>query len=159
MSKLSPTKPVTHASEHLSTGNDKMTGVRVLLYSAESDTAETNTTTNETTKYTQSLPANSYSYILIEAGTQSRYERDVSSKANFTWRIKYNAVTQKTFNEKIIALAAAGCDTGGKYNGYISTIMAGGQAGAADITITGQASVSNANVGFLLKYVRIWGII
>ena len=159
MSRVSPTKPVLHASEHLYGGNDKLTGMRVLLDNTETDTAETNTTTNETTNYTYTLPINSYSKILIEACFQSRYEVDTASKANFTWRIKYNGATQKTFTGKIIALSTSGCDTGGKVNEYISYIMNGGQASAADITITGQTDVSNANVGFILKFARVWGII
>jgi hypothetical protein len=159
MSKLSPTKPVLHASEHLYAGNDKLTGIRVLLNSLETDTAETNTTTNETTKYTFTLPINSYSFIMIEAGFVSRYEKDVASKANFTYNIKYNGATQKTFNSKVLALSTSGCDTGAKVIDYISFIMTGGQAAQHNITITGQTDVNDANCGFVLKFARVWGII
>lgn len=133
-------------------------GAWVLLHSAEDDTAETVSSTSETTKGTYNLPINSYSYILIEAGTQARYEVDVSSKADFTWRIKHGGILKKTFTERIIALATSGTDSGHRNNSYISHIMPGGQTEAADIIITGQTTVSNANVGFLLKYFRVWGI-
>jgi len=177
MSRASPTKPVlhgsehnvagndpisdlvTHASRHLAGGADKLSGALVLIANDETDSAETTSSTSETTLKTISLPANSYSKILIEADVISRFEADLSSRCDFTWRIKYNGVTQKTFVVRIIASSTSGIDSGGRYVTHLSYIMSGGQASAANVTITGQMTVSNAAAGILVHNVRLWGII
>lgn len=151
--------PIKHAASHLPAGQDPLTGHRVFIISTEADSAETVSNVGEVTKATLSLPANSYTKIYIEFAGVHRYEVDVTAKMNATWKINYNAILQKTFNAKILALATSGCDTGQKESIYGSVIMAGGQAAAADVTITGQIDVNNANAGYLLKFCRIWGII
>ena len=151
--------PDLHAPTHRATGNDKLTGHMVFITSTEADSAETVSSVGETTKATLSLPANSYASIYIEFAGVHRYEVDVAAKMNVIWNIKYDAVTKKTFNAKILALSTTGTDTGQKESIYGSVIFAGGQAAAANVTITGQIDVNNANAGFLLKFCRIWGII
>jgi len=153
-----PSKPRVHGNEHINGQEDPIPGLPVLIYNDESDTGETVSSVAETTKYTYSLPANNYEKMLIEAGTQSRYEVDVSNKNNITWKIKVDGVLQKTFTERIIALATASADSGNRVNGHISTIIAGGQIASVSITVTGQQTINNANAGFLLKFFRVWGI-
>lgn len=159
MSRENPDKPVLHQETHQAAGFDKLLGYMVFIVSDEVDSAETVSSTAEVTKNTILLPANSYRKIYIEFAAVHRYEVDVASKMNATWRIKSAGVTQKTYVAKILASSAAGIDTGQKEPIYGSFIMAGGQVAAVNVTITGQIDVSNAAAGFLTKFVRLWGII
>jgi hypothetical protein len=153
-----PTKPRVHGSDHINGQEDPIPGALIFIDSIETDSSEKVSSTSENTIQTISLPANSYNKILIEAGVRERYEVDVSNKTDNTWRIKVDGVLKKTFTTRIIALATSGADSGGRYSHRISTIVDGGQTTAVNITITGQMTVSNANCGLMVYYLRLWGI-
>lgn len=129
-----------------------------LLYTSETDGTSYSNTTSETTLYTYSLAANSYSYILIETIVFASDTRDSTSKVDWTLRIKYDGTTQKQFDTRTLANSSTDADSGEKTNIYGTYIMTGGQTSAKDITVTFQASVANASVSFKGKMCRVWGI-
>jgi len=155
MSKANPQAPVLHANEHKVTGNDKLSGFRVFISSIETDTGETTNTTDETTLFTVSLSANSFSNILIETIVCGKDVYTTANHITITWRIKYNSVTQRTFTQ-IISNAA---NRNTQLHQNLSYLMAGGQTAAANVTITGQMSAAKAGYGILGNMVRLWGII
>jgi hypothetical protein len=134
-------------------------GAMSLLSYDETNSAENVSATAESAALkTVSLAINSYTYIMIEIIVRSRYEQDVSAKVDFTWRIKYDGSTIRTFIHRVIALSTSGIDSGGRYTSTLSHIMEGGQGSAKNITVTAQNSVSNANVGSLIHSIRVYGI-
>jgi hypothetical protein len=131
----------------------------ILLYSNESDTSETTTSTAETAALrSYTLPANSYDYILIEATVRNRVEQDQSARCDFTWRIKEAGSTVYTAIERVIALSTSGVNSGGRNETRVSTIIAGGQGADTALTVTGQMSLSNAATGIMVRSFRVWGI-
>jgi len=153
-----PDRPRVHGSDHINAGEDPVPGALVLINNNETDTAETVSSVAEVTKFTLVVPANSFAFLYIEFAAVHRYEVDVASKMNVIYNIKLDGVTKKTFNAKILALSTSGTDTGQKETIYGSTIIAGGQAAAASVTITEQMDVNNANCGVIGKFARVWGI-
>ena len=155
---IDPTKPRVHGSEHINGQEDPIPGALIFIDSIESDSSERVSSAAENTIQTISLPANSYDKILIEAGVRERYEVDASNKTDNTWKIKVDGVLKKTFTTRIIALATASADSGGRCSHRISTIAAGGQLSPVNVIITGQMTINNANCGLLVYYLRLWGI-
>ncbi len=129
-------------------------GLKVLIANNETDTGETTNDTNETTLFTISLPANNFRLILIEALVRAKNIYTTANHATFTWRIKYNGVTIRTFTQIVANPASRNT----QLNQYLSYLYAGGQAAAANVTITGQMSAANAGIGILGNMVRLWGV-
>jgi hypothetical protein len=134
-------------------------GMLILLSNDEVDSAETNTTTNETEKKAGTIPINTYSKIILEAEVRSRYEADANGKCDFTWRMKVGGATQKTVVVRIIASSTTGIDSGGRYVLPVKAIIAGGQASPTAVSLTGQMTVSNAACGILAHSLRIYGVV
>lgn len=134
-------------------------GAVILLYSDEADSSETNTSTGETEKKSWTLPANSYSKIIVESEVRCRVEQDASAKCDFTWRVKLGGVTQKTFVQRIIASATTGIDSGGRNVLTVKTSFNGGQTGNTAISLTGQMNLSNAATGILAHSLRVYGVV
>ena len=144
---------------HSHVGGGVPSGTLILLYNDEVDSSETNTSTVEVEKKSWTLPANSYSKIIIESEVRDRVEQDASTKCDFTWRIKVGGVTAKTFINRIIASSTTSIDSGGREVIPVKTIVAGGQTGNTAISLTGQMSLSNANTGILAHSLRVYGVI
>jgi hypothetical protein len=144
MSKLDPTLP--------SVGT-------ILVAHNEEDSSEQVSSTAENTIQTLTIPVCDYAKLLIEAIVQERYERDASSKCDYSWNIKVNGVTKKSFSARIISLATTGVDSGGRNTHLIDTIIEGPITSPQDITITCTMSVSNAGCGVMVNNVRVWGLI
>lgn len=133
-------------------------GTVILLYPDETDSVETTASLVETTLKSWSLPANSYSTIIIEAELRGRVEQDATTRCDFTWRFKEGATTQKTYVWRIIGMATAGADSGGRYTATLKTSFAGGQAAATTLSVTGQMSLSNAATGILAHSFRVYAV-
>jgi hypothetical protein len=134
-------------------------GIINLIYNDDTDSAEHNTSTSESTaRKTYTLAANTYSKIIIEFIVRARVEQSANTKADFTWRIKSAGTTVRTFVQRIIASATTGILSGDRLTETFSYIMAGGQVANTDITITVQNSLNNASTGALVHAVRIYGV-
>ncbi|MBI4712925.1 MAG: hypothetical protein HY762_06475 [Planctomycetes bacterium] len=133
-------------------------GAVVLLYADETDTAETTNSTAETTLKSWSLPANSYSTIIMEVEACGRLEADIDNKCNFTWRFKEAVTTRKTFTWRIIAENSAGVDSGGRNSATLKASFPGGQASATMLSFTGQMTLANAAGGLLAHSIRVYGV-
>ena len=168
-SEATHTHSQLHDRQHaLSSGSDHTgqltpsqlaSGSIILLYNDEVDSAETTNTTNETTMKSWSLPANSYSKIIIEAEARDRIEQSANTKCDFTWRIKVGASTSKTYINRIIASSTTGIVSGGREILPLKVIVAGGQGSATTIAITGQMNLANASTGILAHSLRVYGVI
>lgn len=137
-------------------------GMLRLIYTDEAPSSEhASSVTESGALVTASLPANKYTYIKVEAIVQNRDERDLQSKSDFTWKIKYAGSPVKTFTNRvrIICDPTTGTDSGGKVMSPLWCIFAGGQASADNITITVINSVSHASVGSLVVGFAVYGII
>jgi hypothetical protein len=131
------------------------TGTVILLYADEVDTAETTTSTAETTLKNYSLPANSYSTIIVEAEVQARNDRNQAASPTFTWRFETTAATKKTFTWKVLSTATAGVSN--RQSATIKTSFV--QTGATTLSITGQMGTSNSAIGMLAHSFRVYGVI
>lgn len=146
-------------SLHSHAGGSAPSGTVILIYNDEADSSETATSTVETEKKAWTLPANSYSKIIVEAEVRDRVEQDASTKCDFTWRIKVGGVTIKTFVNRIIASSTTSIDSGGREVLSLKTIVAGGQTGNTAISLTGQMNLSNASTGILAHSLRLYGVV
>ena len=155
---VNPTRPRVHGSDHVNAGEDPVPRALIFIDSKETDSAELLASTSETTIQTITLPANSYEKILIEFGYQSRFEASTNSKCDYTWRVKVDTTTVKTFYNRIIASSTSGIASGDRISGQYSVIYQGGNTSSVTISITGQMTVSNSACGMLVHYLRIYGI-
>jgi len=153
-----PDRPRVHGSDHVNAGEDPVPGALIFIKSIETNSVEQVSSAAENTIQTISLPANSFNQIYIECAMRSRYEVDISNKTNNTYNIKVDGATKATFSERIIALATANADSGGRNNSHFSVITPGGQAAAVNVIVTAQMSINNANCGILCYFIRLWGI-
>lgn len=136
-----------------------LAGIPILIFNDETDSTEQiNSTSESAALKTFNLPINTYSKVLIEAIVRSRFESDVTSRSDYTWRIKVGGATVRTFVERIIALNTAGADSGDRQLSTISTIVAGGQGSVTAITITVQMNTQDVLNGGLVHVFRVYGI-
>lgn len=136
-------------------------GTVILLSVDETDSAETTASTTETTLKTYSLPANSYSEIIVEVEVQGRINSDAVLRSTFTWRFKEGVTTRKTFIWKLTSDAGgtAGDPNSQRQSATLKTSFAGGQSSATTLSITGQMGTNNANIGMLAHSFRVYGVI
>lgn len=135
-------------------------GTVLLLYADEIDTAETSNSTVETTLKSWSLPANTYSTIIVEAEVQGRINADAVVRSTFTWRFDEGATTRKTFIWKLTS------DAGGsgfnpnsqQQSATLKASFAGGQVAATTLSISGQMGTA-ANTIFMMGHsFRVYGV-
>jgi hypothetical protein len=135
------------------------TGTVILLYSDEVDSSETANSTSETAMKGWTLPANTYSKIIIESEVRDRVEQSANTKCDFTWRIKVGGATVKTFINRIIASSTTGIASGGREVQSLKTVVAGGQTGNTAISLTGQMNLANTSTGILAHSLRVYGVL
>ncbi|MFA5794835.1 MAG: hypothetical protein WC980_07200 [Candidatus Brocadiia bacterium] len=136
------------------------TGTIVLLYYDEADSTETSNSTVETTVKSWSLPANTYSRIIIEAEVQGRRFADAVGNCDLTWRFKEGATTRKTL------IWRNGGDNSGsaaepfntRQSATLKTSFAGGQGSATTLSITGQMSVADTALYMMAHSIRVYGV-
>jgi len=156
--RINPTFPKVHGSDHVNGGEDPIPSALIFIDSKESDSSEVISSTTETTIQTITLPPNSFDKILIEFGYQARFEANVNSRCDYTWRVKVGTTTVKTFYNRIIASATTGIASGNRISGQYSAIYQGGNNSPLTVSITGQMSVSDPSCGMRVHYLRIFGI-
>jgi hypothetical protein len=156
--RVNPTRPRVHGSDHVNAGEDPVPFALIFIDSKETDSSELINTTTETTIQTITLPANSYDRILIEFGYQARFEANLNSRCDYTWRVKAGTTTIKTFYNRIIASSTTGITSGDRISGQYSAIYQGGNTSPLTISITGQMNVANPSCGMLVHYLRLYGI-
>lgn len=148
------------AGDHTHAGGSAPAGTIILLSNDETDSTEHNNSVNESNAFrTVNLLPNSYNQIKVEAIVRARNDADLAADPVYTFRLKVAGNTVKTFAFTNCGTTTTGIDGGDTHVGTISTIVAGGQVGNTAITITGQCTDANVNMGTLVHAFRVYGIL
>jgi len=126
-------------------------GTVILIDANETDSAKYCQTLSEITLMTFSLPANSYSNIIVES--EVVMNNSVGGQVTtYTWR--FNRSTTNVITHSYLI-----SNTKSTYVLPLKTSFNGGQSSPTNLNFTGQMSISNAGVCMYAQSFRVYGVI
>lgn len=148
------------ASNGITWASSNLTGLVTLLYSDETSTAETNTSTTETDmkSWLINITPSTYASYLLEAEVEANKGNNNTQSANWTWNFNNGTGVEKTIIMRPAGSNSTGLLNGGAIVTTLSAHLANNMAVNANLKITGKMSASNANLKMKVHSFRVYGV-
>ncbi len=132
----------------------------VLLYSDETNSAETGTSVAEATlkSWAMNVTNTNYAYYILEAEVMANDARATNSNVQYNWNFKVGTTLKKSIVWRAISSNAGNLNNGSRYAATIKTIIDNTMANGSTLVLNGQMNLSNASVTMMAESFRVYGV-
>jgi hypothetical protein len=137
-----------------------LTGAVTLLYKDETNSISLNNNSSEIVlKYwVMNVTNTAYSSYILEAIVNGNDGNNANENVTFNWNFKESANVKKSFSWRSVSWTTRNIRIGLQYGGTIKAVLPNTIPNGANLTLTGQKSITNTNITMLVQSFRVYGV-